>query len=154
MNAPAAIKGTFSDFKLIKTRKLCQIVIEVAIEQADEALLALGGLPRSDNERWVAVARLDVNAMREPLPHPMEKRERRQFCDLPYSQQAGIKSDDLTFALWMSHLPVGKECESAAEAIRAYCGVESRADIRPGTKAAERWLELLRNFEGRDGAPG
>jgi len=149
MDAPAAIKGTFSDFRLIKGRKVAQIVIEVAIEQADNALLALGGLPRSDDERWCAIARLDLTASQQPLPHPMEKRERRPFHTLSYAQQAGIKSDDLTFALWMSHLPVGKECENAAEAIRAYCGVESRADIRPGTKAAERWMELLRAYEER-----
>jgi hypothetical protein len=43
---PAATQGTFSDFRLIKGRKVCQIVIEVPIEQADQALAALGGLPQ------------------------------------------------------------------------------------------------------------
>jgi hypothetical protein len=38
---PAAIKGTFSDFKLIKTRKLAQLIIEIPIELADSALAAL-----------------------------------------------------------------------------------------------------------------
>lgn len=149
MNAPAAIKGQFADFKIIKTRKLAQLIIEIPIEQADAALATLGGIPRSDNERWIALARLDLTASQQPLPHPIEKRERRPFHTLSYAQQAGIKSDDLTFALWMSHLPVGKECENAAEAIRAWCGVESRADIKPNTKAGERWIELLRAYEER-----
>ena len=43
----AAIKATFSDFKLIKTRKVAQLVMEIPVEQADAALKALGGLHQS-----------------------------------------------------------------------------------------------------------
>jgi len=146
MSAPAAIKGTFADFKLIKTRKLAQIVIEVPIEEADAALTALGGLPRPDSERWVAMARLDMSGTQRPS---QGLGERRQFCDLPMPAQAGIMSDDLKFQLWMSKLPAGKEGENAADAIRIYCGVGSRAEILPGTHAGARWLELLRSYEGR-----
>lgn len=62
MNAPAAIAGTFADFKLIKTRSACQLVIEVAIENADAALSALGGVPQPGQEKPVAVARLEPEA--------------------------------------------------------------------------------------------
>ena len=76
MDAPAAIKGCFADFKIIKTRKLAQLIIEIPIEQADAALATLGGIPRSDSERWIALARLDLTASQQPLPHPREKKER------------------------------------------------------------------------------
>src|SRR4051794_33494293 len=58
-DVPAAIQGTFADFKLVKTRRTVQIVIEVPIEQADQALAALGGLPQPAEEKWVAVARIN-----------------------------------------------------------------------------------------------
>ncbi len=37
------ICATFSDFRLVKGRKVCQLVCEVPLEQADAALAALGG---------------------------------------------------------------------------------------------------------------
>lgn len=152
MTAPAAIKATFSDFQLVKTRKLAKLIFEIPVEQADEALKVLGGLPRSDSERWVGIALLDMQAGKAPKPAIFgrtfdngEGATRRAFCDLPFPQQAGIKSDDLKFQLWMSlHYHSGNGC---ADAIRNYCGVSSRAHILPGTEAGDRWIELLRNFE-------
>lgn len=169
MKALAAIRGTFSDFKLIKTRKLAQLIIEIPIEQADAALTALGGLPRSDAERWCAIALLDptirgtVDALREVTKkHSIkfdadeiaalrqeEPKERRAFCELPFPQQAGIKSADVHFQLWLSnHNACFAEEPDCAAAIRRHCRVKSRADILPGTDAGERWLALLREYEG------
>jgi hypothetical protein len=150
MSARAAIKGTFSDFKLLRTRSVCQLIIEIPIEEADAALKALGGLPRSDSERWCAVALLDMRtpddqgASRDPV-----QKHHRAFCDLPMPQQAGIRSEDLDFQIFISKTPAGRESENAADAIRIFCGVGSRSEILPGTKAGERWIELLRSYEGR-----
>lgn len=52
------ICASFSDFKLIKGRKVCQLVCEVPLEQADAALIALGGLPNPHAERWVGIVPL------------------------------------------------------------------------------------------------
>lgn len=141
MSAPAAIRGTFSDFKLIRTRKLAQIVIEVPIEEADAALSVLGGLPRSDDERWVAIACL---AIPSPSAAPVEPKERRAFCDLSFAQQAGIRANDAAFSAFMDAEP-GEDC---AAAIRSGCGVKSRSEILPGTTAATLWKDLLNEFEG------
>jgi hypothetical protein len=54
----AAFEATFSDFKIIRGRKVAQVVLEVPLEAADTALRVLGGVPRPDAECWVAVARL------------------------------------------------------------------------------------------------
>lgn len=53
-----AIQATFSDFKLIKSRSVVQLVLELPIEAADAALASLGGIPQPGAERWVAVAPL------------------------------------------------------------------------------------------------
>ena len=58
---PAVTQGTFADFKLIKSRSTAQLVIEIPIEAADAALLALGGVPLPGKECWVAIARLNLD---------------------------------------------------------------------------------------------
>lgn len=140
-DAPAAIKGCFADFKTVKTRKLCQLVIEIPIEEADAALAALGGVPRPDAERWVAVARLDFEKAPVATADP---KERRPFHELPMSQQAGIMAEDYNFQKFM-RAENNIECASL---IRTYCQVDSRSKIVPESKAAERWISLLREFGG------
>jgi len=142
-DAPAAIKGCFADFKLIKTRRVCQIVIEVALEEADAALETLGGLPRPDQERWVALARLDQK--RQPETPVAPAKERRAFCDLPFPQQAALKSGDPAFQKFMR---AASEQDCAA-AICHVCGVDSRSKILKGSDSGYQWLDLLREFEGR-----
>src|SRR3954467_8257198 len=61
-DSPAAIKATFGDFRLIRSRKVCQLCLEIPIEGADTALAALGGIPQPHSDRWVAVARLNGSA--------------------------------------------------------------------------------------------
>jgi hypothetical protein len=140
MDNLAVTKATFADFRIIKTRKTAQLILELPIENADAALIALGGLPRSDAERWVAIARLnDIDQIRKEKAH-------RAFHELPFPQQAALKSKDETFQSWINGgYPSEQGC---AVAIRNHCGVNSRADILQGTEAGERWLGLLREFEG------
>ena len=153
---PAAIKGTFSEIKFVKTRKICQIVIEIPIEQADEALAVLGGVPRPDAERWVAIARLSepqtslreqVDVVRAEAKHA---REHRAFCDLPMSKQTGIKADDHLFSafLFRNYGHLYPMAGSPEDIIRMVCGVASRREITPSTPAGDRWISLLREFEG------
>lgn len=149
MSAPKAIKATFADWRPVKGRKQLQLIFEVPLEETPEVLKMLGA-PMPDKETWVAIALLDMRTFdgqgnfqdTEPIP-------RRAFCELPFPQQAGILSEDLKFQLFIRGLPVGKECEDSADAIRAFCGVNSRAEILPGTQAGDRWKELLRSYEGR-----
>ena len=147
MSAPKVIKATFSDWRPVKGRKVLQMVFEVPLEQTNEVLSMLGA-PMPDKETWVAIALLDLRKFDAQGNLPVEPKTRRPFCELPYPQQAAIKSQDLKFQLFMSDTAIGKECEDTAEAIRQWCGVTTRADIQPGTKAGERWIALLNEFEG------
>jgi hypothetical protein len=45
MNSPAAFRGTYADWKLVKTRAVVQIVFEVPLEDSDAAYEILGGMP-------------------------------------------------------------------------------------------------------------
>lgn len=146
---PKAIKATFSDWRPVKGRKQLQLIFEVPLEETPEVLKMLGA-PMPDKETWCAIALLDMRTFDDQgnVQDPIQK-HKRAFCDLPMPAQAGIRSEDLDFQIWISKLPAGREGENAADAIRIYCGVGSRSEILPGTQAGNRWIELLRSYEGR-----
>ena len=59
MSEPAAILATFSDLKLVKTRKVAQLVFEVPIESVRSATEALGW---PTGEQWCGIARVTKSA--------------------------------------------------------------------------------------------
>jgi hypothetical protein len=132
MTDAAVTQGTFADFRLIKGRKVCQLVIEVPIEQADQALAALGGLPQPMNETWVALARLETKAKVQPIRPDNTK----------LSFEASKRCRD---TLFQSYLKVSNEAE-AAEAVRRFCGISSRAGLNTDPEAAKAWRALDAQF--------
>jgi hypothetical protein len=69
MTAPAAIfRACYSDWRLIRTRKCVQLVFEVPLEESNKAYEALGGMPNSGEEAWVAIARLNPETVKEVMP--------------------------------------------------------------------------------------
>ncbi len=161
MTSPAAFTASFADFRLVKGRKVAQIVVEVPIEAADHALEVLGGVPRPDAERHVAVARIQIppgatrnaangSAAADHPPPPERsaapggtKREKT----LP--EKVGMRCNDVVFLEWLySHGQIKRALDAteAAHFVRTTCGVRSRADIQPGTSAADKWLALETRF--------
>lgn len=148
MSAPAAIKATFSDFKLVRGRKVAQLVLEVPLEAADQALSALGGLPNPASETWVALARLDPNAKPDAQP-PAAPKERRRFNAMLPAQQAALRCKDEAFQRFMheeGHSPSMAEDDVTA-AVRNYCGVISRSELATQPTAQARWSDLRDMFE-------
>jgi hypothetical protein len=125
-------QGTFADFRLIKGRKVCQIVIEVPIEQADQALAALGGLPQPATEAWVAIARLETKERVVPLKSDNTKLsfEAVQRCRDPLFQRYMVASNE----------------DEAAELVRKFCGVSSRGGLNTDPDAARAWRVLEGRF--------
>jgi hypothetical protein len=158
----AAIAGTYSDFKIIRSRKVAQLIIEVPIEQAQTLITALG-LPNPAEETWVAVARLQVPAEGNktvaeylaaskeetpPTASPVDLKAHRRFEDLPLSQQAALACQDMEFRKFLrEHLcePISNEGD-AADTVRRFCDVPSRAFIRLGDGAGDAWLRLYNRF--------
>lgn len=142
--APPAFKAAFSDFKLVKTRKVAQLIFEVPVEGADAALQTLGGLPRSDAEVWCGIARLapEKPATASRNANGGDAKERRPFKELPFPQQAALRCADLEF---QQFLGVGS-ADRAADRVRDRCGVPSRSEIRPETSAGILWERLNAEF--------
>lgn len=59
MGAPSVFGAAYSDWKIIRTRGVIQIVFEVPIEQEGAAYAALGGMPKQDRSDWFAIARMN-----------------------------------------------------------------------------------------------
>lgn len=129
---PAVTQATFADFRLIKGRKVAQLVFEVAIEKADEALAALGGLPQPAEEKWVAIARLETKAKVIPIKPDNTK----------LSFEAVKRCKDPLFRKFMN----AQTEEQAAEMVRQWCNVESRGGLNIDPEAAENWRKLDANF--------
>lgn len=146
----AAVAGTFSDVKVIKSRKVCVLSIEVPIEKADEALRILGGIPRPDEERWVGLARLNAgssngrtsdfdseNAGSSPAPA-----SKKAWPDKTAAEQAGILCAEWRFQRFMC----ADSEEEAARRVRAHCGVKSRRDLDDSQRARVLWHGLDNDF--------
>lgn len=58
-DTPAAFGACYSDFKLVRTRGVIQLIFEVPIEKADHALQALGGMPAQGASTWFAIAKME-----------------------------------------------------------------------------------------------
>lgn len=150
----AIIRASFSDFKLVKGRKVAQLVFEVPTEQSDAALRALGGCPQPHEDRWCALALLVPDAPARPMPEepaataPSVTVGGKPWRDMKFAQQAGILSSDADFIAWL-RVPDEK---AAADHVRRLCGVTSRADLDKDPDAAERWLKISHDFFGRSDA--
>jgi len=178
MTAPAAFKATFSDFRLVKGRKVAQIVVEVPIEEADNALKALGGIPRPDLERWVAVARLSPGAFipksealasadgegappqKQPTPAPGETKG--GWYALKPSARAAILCKDGDFLMWAnSTWRLQMLLSELPDWLRNRVDVHSRAQLDPDhaqhrPDALKRYLRIEGQYRvdsGQETAP-
>jgi len=140
MTERAVIRGNYADLKFIKTRSVCQIIIEVPIEQGAEIVGAFGA-PLPGAEVPVAIARIDPEAKREP--------ERRPFNTLPYPQQAALACQSEPFWTFLreTRLTNVQSETDAATAVRNICNVNSRADLKPNNAAGGMWKSLYREYQ-------
>ena len=149
---PAVLSATFTEWKMVKTRKALQLIFEVPLEHQEEALRVLG-TPMPDKETWVAIARL--------ADKPVPEKERVAFADKFPAQQAGILCADWQFRSWLkqSHFASVLTAEDmvdwsdlegqeqAALIIRTYCGVNSRKVLSTTPDALEKWEEILTEYK-------
>jgi hypothetical protein len=161
----ACFRGTYSDFKLIKTRGVVSISFEIPVEQAQAALDVLGGMPVAATEVWCGIARLNhagedssagtAAAPKRDLekpptsgrgqPAPDTQPAKQAFRDMRLVNQAGMLCDELSFQRFITERAKSAllfSDEGAAEYVREYCGVRSRSDIRPRTPSGDRWTKL------------
>lgn len=143
---PAAIQATFSDFRLVKGRKVAQLVLEIPLEQADAALSTLGGIPQPQSERWVALARLNGH-----VSDSKPDKEKQRWEDLKLSMQAGIRCEEPTFWKFLESDMRGsgqiRNAEDAAAFVRRFCRVDSRSGLNADPSAALDWKGIEAQYQ-------
>jgi hypothetical protein len=168
---PAAIVGSLVNLKNVATHKSIALTIHCPAENA-QAVLAAFGWPTMVDPVPVAVARLEESvSLTQPPPKDVlgvvketsaapirklaaaildrtEKLNRppeaptrlRHWAEMTPSQQTGVIRNEPDF--WAFTGVGAHGAEAARDYIRAWCHVESCADILPGTEAAARWAQL------------
>jgi len=163
MSKPLAIRGTYADWRLVKTRGVVQIVVEVPLSDSNMALDVLGGMPNPAAERWVAIAPIkpESEVMQsgpsavQPIdarPEPKQDkpaRAKRDWRDLPPAQQAGVRCEEPAFLRFLCEERPSdmRESNDAAECVRLICGVRSRADLNTEHAARVVWHQLNEQYE-------
>jgi hypothetical protein len=140
-----AFQATYSDFKLIRTRKVVQIVLEVPVEQANVVLDVLGGMPDPSKESWVGVAPIRPGAAKpQPVDQPRPAGAKRDWRDMSPAQQAGIRCDEPAFAVFLKEERPDDwaEATDAADCVRLICGVSSRSELATNHAARVIWHQL------------
>lgn len=145
----AAFRATYSDWRLVKTRQVVQVVFEVPIEDADAAYEVLGGMPNFGTEQWFGIAAITAEAPRQ-IESKRTAGERRNWEDLQPQQQAGIRCDERAFATFLFEEHKSDYLEAAndpAECVRLICGVTSRCELSTNQKARVIWHQLDSEYQ-------
>lgn len=163
MTSAAAFKAEFCDIKLIRTRKCMQVIFEVPVEQSNDVLKALGGMPNPGTSVWCAIARLNEkevmpsddnqskrHADTSPRPAPAQSDgAKRRWDEMSAAQQAGVLCNEAAFHKFLNTKFKNLKFETpeaVATAVRDMCGVTSRSQIDGDKRALTRWNTLVEEY--------
>lgn len=154
-----AFRATYSDWKLIKTRGVVQVVMEVPLADADAAYDVLGGMPVHGKERWFGIAALKSPAEEARATPDQEvppstrpdraKREKMDWRDMQPAAQAGIRCDQPEFWAYLReecHYRKVSDPDTAADAVRHLCVVKSRSELSSDHRKRVLWKQVDDHF--------
>ncbi len=97
--------------------------------------------PAKESKATAAVTPATPRRLDKPAGAKLEKRDWR---DLPYAQQAGIRINEPTFAAYLreEHSDEWHETGDADACLKLMCNIESKRDLHVGSKAATLWFQL------------
>jgi hypothetical protein len=128
------IQGTYADFKVVKTRKVLQMIIEIPIERSDDFTKKFG-LPDPSKEKWVAVAYLN-----DATP-PQQDSDASKVVQI-----SGILCRTPKFGEFLNQKFNAKvdvsDPDSIANMLRTVCSVSSRADFATNLVAQKSFVDL------------
>lgn len=152
MKQPAAFRGTYSDWRLVKTRAVVQVIFEIPLADSDAAYEVLGGMPVHGNERWFGIAALkspqqEAEESRQDKPQAPDG-DRQNWRDVKPSAQAAMRCDQAPFWAFLreEHKQRVTSKDDAATAVRKICGVNSRAHFNDNHIARVAWHQLDSQF--------
>lgn len=134
----AAIFGSLVDLKNVNSHKCVRMTIDIPAEKAAE-IVTIFGWPTQAEPVPVAIARM-VGEEQKTLEPKASSRS--------LSQQAGALCANPVFWAFMK----AANAEECAEFVRHDCDVESRSEIKTGTRAGNAWLDLVSAFRGWEAA--
>lgn len=163
MKLPAAFRGTYSDWRLVKTRGVVQIVFEVPLADSDAAYDVLGGMPDGSKERWFGIAALQqgkeampdtqspvqrIDARPQPELDEAPAGAKRDWREVQPSAQAAMRCDQAPFWAFLreEHSQRVVNSDDAATAVRRITGVNSRARFNDNHTARVAWHQLESQF--------
>ena len=132
-------QGTYSDFKIIKSRSVAQVIIEIPIEQGN-AFVEMFGLPQPSEEVWFGIAELNRTAIET------------QGEATKAVQQAGMLCKSKAFGEWLRDVRGMAEVdpendESIADALRAILGIRSRTEFHNSPELVTAFNRLKGEFD-------
>jgi hypothetical protein len=155
-----AFRGVYADWKLVKTRGVVQVVLELPIEDADAAYEVLGGMPVAAKERWFAVAAIRTQpeetpispavATPQPVPDKPQAGGKRDWRDMQPAQQAALRCNNVMFTAFLKEERADDWHEAGAdpaECVRIICGVSSRSLLNVEQRARVIWKQLDDQFQ-------
>jgi hypothetical protein len=152
MTTPAAISATFSEWRMVKSRKVLQLVFELPLEKQGEVLAALG-VPLPDAESWCAIARLKIEPTTAPSKSELGKQRYAASSDMERAivRAARLPADErfqnwvhvqALKAGWGREQPVVIDEEAAINYLRNVCKVTSRREITQDAAAYQRFIAM------------
>lgn len=141
MTKPAAIMGSLVDARNVGTHKSVKLTVHVPAELAMQVFEAFGW-PTMVEPVAIAIARLDPDKAVKPRAAVAPEKK--------LAQQAGIMCADPVFQTFLieehiaDYTAMGED--GAAAALRYHCGVNSRAEIVPGSFAADKFDALRSKY--------
>lgn len=149
-----AFSASYADWKLIKTRGVVQVVMEVPLADADAAYDVLGGMPVHGKERWFGIAALKSPAQKEAPAAPRQASspstptggaKRMDWRDMPPAAQAALRCEQPAFHAFLREemkYPDVTDTDTAAVAVRHICKVKSRSEFSTDHRKRVLWHQL------------
>jgi hypothetical protein len=83
-----------------------------------------------------------VPVLEAPATSQPEPKGKTAWDDMDFVKQAGIRCNDPQFQHWLAV----RSAEAAADAVRKFCGVESRSALKRDTVPGAAWQRMDRDF--------
>lgn len=148
----AVFRATYSDWRVIKGRKVVQVVFETPIEQADLAYKVVGGMPNPAEEKWFAIARLTEQSGQAPRQEPTQLAP--AGAPKSYAQRIALLCKEGRFRAYLNERftvtpsrHVHDEA-AAADLVRNILNVVSRGDVNEmNPEAVAKWRKLSADYD-------
>jgi hypothetical protein len=153
MTGVSVTHGTFSTLRVIKTRSVAVLEIEVPLERMNDALTALGGIPLPGKEPWVAVALLKVESKRQPdKARSVDARERYASSgDMQKATaRAALLCQNAMFQKWIAgqvRFPSSEDETGAAQNLRTFLNIRTRSEIGTDAGVFQSFLALESRYK-------